>query len=91
MSGAIALLPQYAFMAWCSVKARGQLYLYLLHNCSPKQHFSDSGLFLSKHPVQHSTALVKLFHFSRSFVFMPFQLPLGLQENSAGGKNGGLK
>jgi hypothetical protein len=22
--------PQYAFMAWCSVKAQGQLYLYLL-------------------------------------------------------------
>jgi hypothetical protein len=31
MSGAIPLLPQYAFMAWCSVKAQGQLYLYLLY------------------------------------------------------------
>jgi hypothetical protein len=30
MSGAIPPLPQYAFMAWCSVKAQGQLYLYLL-------------------------------------------------------------
>jgi hypothetical protein len=29
MSGAIPPLPQYAFMAWCSVKAQGQLYLYL--------------------------------------------------------------
>jgi hypothetical protein len=28
MSGAIHPLPQYAFMAWCSVKAQGQLYLY---------------------------------------------------------------
>jgi hypothetical protein len=27
MSGAIPTLPQYAFMAWCSVKAQGQLYL----------------------------------------------------------------
>jgi hypothetical protein len=27
--GAIPPLPQYAFMAWCSVKAQGQLYLYL--------------------------------------------------------------
>jgi hypothetical protein len=27
MSGAISPLPQYAFMAWCSVKAQGQLYL----------------------------------------------------------------
>jgi hypothetical protein len=32
MSGAIHPLPQYAFMAWCSVKkAQGQLYLYLLY------------------------------------------------------------
>jgi hypothetical protein len=23
-------IPQYAFMAWCSVKAQGKLYLYLL-------------------------------------------------------------
>jgi hypothetical protein len=29
MSGAIPPLPQYAFMAWCSVEAQGQLYLYL--------------------------------------------------------------
>jgi hypothetical protein len=29
MSGALPSLPQYAFMAWCSVKAQGQLYLYL--------------------------------------------------------------
>jgi hypothetical protein len=29
MSGAIPPLPQYAFMARCSVKAQGQLYLYL--------------------------------------------------------------
>jgi hypothetical protein len=29
MSGAIPPLPQYAFMAWCSVKGQGQFYLYL--------------------------------------------------------------
>jgi hypothetical protein len=29
MSGAIHPLPQYTFMVWCSVKAQGQLYLYL--------------------------------------------------------------
>jgi hypothetical protein len=29
MSGAILPLPQYAIMAWCLVKARGELYLYL--------------------------------------------------------------
>jgi hypothetical protein len=28
MSGAIPPLPQYAFMAWCLVKAQGLLYLY---------------------------------------------------------------
>jgi len=27
MSGAIAPLPHYVFMAWCLVKAQGQLYL----------------------------------------------------------------
>jgi hypothetical protein len=29
MSEATPSLPQYAFMAWCLVKAQGQLYLYL--------------------------------------------------------------
>jgi hypothetical protein len=29
MSGAIPPLPQYTFMAWCSVKAQEKLYLYL--------------------------------------------------------------
>jgi hypothetical protein len=30
MRGAIPPLPQYAVMAWCSVKAQGQLYFYKL-------------------------------------------------------------
>jgi hypothetical protein len=41
MSGVIPPLPQYAFMAWCSVKAQGQLYLYIylyLSQCLTKQH-----------------------------------------------------
>jgi hypothetical protein len=29
MSGTILSLPQYAFLAWYSVKAQGQLYLYV--------------------------------------------------------------
>jgi hypothetical protein len=29
MSGAINPLTQYAFVAWCLVKAQGQLYLYI--------------------------------------------------------------
>jgi hypothetical protein len=32
--------PQYTFMAWCSFKAQGQLYLYLL---SCKSHVASSG------------------------------------------------
>jgi hypothetical protein len=28
MGGAMPPLPQYAFIAWCSVKAQGQLYFY---------------------------------------------------------------
>jgi hypothetical protein len=31
MSGAIHPLPQYAFMAWCLVKAQGQLYLFTVY------------------------------------------------------------
>jgi hypothetical protein len=38
MNGAIPPLPQYAFMAWCSVEAQGQLYLYLLQI---KSNFRD--------------------------------------------------
>jgi hypothetical protein len=38
MLGAIPPLPPYAFVAWCSVKAQGQLYLYLTIS-----HFSDTG------------------------------------------------
>jgi hypothetical protein len=34
MCGAIPSLPQYAFMAWYSVKAQGQLYIYLYLNIS---------------------------------------------------------
>jgi len=30
MSGAILSLPQYVFMAWCSVKAQGKLYTNIL-------------------------------------------------------------
>jgi hypothetical protein len=30
MGGAIPPLPQYALIAWCSVKAQGQLYLFIV-------------------------------------------------------------
>jgi hypothetical protein len=31
MCGAIPLLSHYAFMAWCSVEAQGQLYLFTFY------------------------------------------------------------
>jgi hypothetical protein len=43
MSGAIPPLPQYAFMAWCSVKAQGQLYLYS-NQMKPSKYSVLSGL-----------------------------------------------
>jgi hypothetical protein len=38
MSGAIPPLPQYAFMAWCLVKAQGQFHFFL-HD--PKQRYDS--------------------------------------------------
>jgi hypothetical protein len=43
MSGAIPPLPQYALMAWCSVTARGQLYLYLIRE-------ESNGLYVAYTP-----------------------------------------
>jgi hypothetical protein len=45
---------QYAFMAWCSVKSQGQLYLYLLLSCleilrsKPTSRIATKGL-ISRH------------------------------------------
>jgi len=44
MRGAIPPLPQYAFMAWCSVKARGQLYLLPLPVPLPLPSYVNSFL-----------------------------------------------
>jgi hypothetical protein len=38
MSGAIPPLPQNALMAWYSVKAQGQLYLYFYRNLYASQY-----------------------------------------------------
>jgi hypothetical protein len=60
MSGDIPPLPQYAFMAWCSVKAQGQLYLFTitLYPCSeepatglypePEEIYMLKGILLGK-------------------------------------------
>jgi hypothetical protein len=37
MRGAILPLPQYASMAWCSVKAQGQLYVLPLSPMTPDE------------------------------------------------------
>jgi len=42
MSGAIPPLTQYAFMAWCLAKAKGQLYLYLYH--AMKAYWGSGGI-----------------------------------------------
>jgi hypothetical protein len=44
MREAIPPLPQYAFMAWCLVKAQGQLYLcftFILLYCACKRNWSS--------------------------------------------------
>jgi hypothetical protein len=50
MSGAIPPLPQYALMAWCSVKAQGQLHLYLYeterHPVLSGKHYRKSMMYL---------------------------------------------
>jgi hypothetical protein len=51
MSGDIHPLPQYAFIAWCLIKAQGQLYLYLYlyitqsqkRRCSPMTIWQSQG------------------------------------------------
>jgi hypothetical protein len=43
MSRAIPSLPQYAFMAWCLVKAQGQIYLFYLYS-----FINDTSLIFKK-------------------------------------------
>jgi hypothetical protein len=43
MSGAIHPFPQYAFMAWCSVKAQRQLYLCLMILIQTQRLFSTKS------------------------------------------------
>jgi hypothetical protein len=41
MRGAVPPLPQYAFMARCSVKAQGQLYFKCVHYCMAHAQVAD--------------------------------------------------
>jgi len=60
MSGVIPPLPQYAFIAWCSVKAQGQLY----HNLTLKSDKINNHLLetMCKFP----TLVVYLWHNHRN-------------------------
>jgi len=53
MSGAIHPLPQYALMARCSVKAQGQLHLYLLLWSMPKVFKGPCFKRRTKHFVEN--------------------------------------
>jgi hypothetical protein len=46
MRGAIPLLLQYASMAWCSVKAQGQLYFYLYLTHDPYNMVVTEPLYI---------------------------------------------
>jgi hypothetical protein len=60
MSGAIPQLPQYAFMAWCSVKAQGQLYLYLNEHSNELSASIKGGEFQASEEEFCSMELVKM-------------------------------
>jgi hypothetical protein len=45
MSGAVPSLPQYALMAWCSVKAQEQLYLLPLPENTPDSPMSRNFVY----------------------------------------------
>jgi hypothetical protein len=62
MGGAILPLLQYPFMAWCSVKAQGQIYFYLtcLHNSTFLMNVSLSikpGNLLDKRGFENGTVI----------------------------------
>jgi hypothetical protein len=58
MSGTIPPLPQYAFMAWCLVKAQGQLYLTFTHiRVMQPKIFTVQFWFLYLEPVYIRQAL----------------------------------
>jgi len=58
MCGAIPPLPQYALMAWCSVKTQGQLYLYTTLRHSPElRHMHYTVMFVLLGVRCHLSAL----------------------------------
>jgi hypothetical protein len=53
MSVAIPPLPQYAFIAWCSVKAQGQLYLLPLSKNESKEPNFTIANFISNGAIYY--------------------------------------
>jgi hypothetical protein len=51
VSGAIPPLSQYAFMAWCSVKAQGQLYLFTFYIDVNKYIYVPNMVYLNSDSV----------------------------------------
>jgi len=60
MHGAIPPLPQYVFMAWCSVKAHGKLYftVYMSVNCTFTMFW-----FFTKYSPQLCYIILEFFYF----------------------------
>jgi hypothetical protein len=66
MSGTIPPLPQYALMAWCSVKTQGQLYLYLSYFHFPICLYGRGYVFIIWYLVKSKFIVTLLYlHFIR--------------------------
>jgi hypothetical protein len=64
MCGAILPLPQYTFMAWCLVKAQGQLYFYF-------STYSSTGTLLLPLPPHNSHTNI-FFNTSKNSISLNF-------------------
>jgi hypothetical protein len=76
--GAIPPLPQYAFIAWCSVKAQGRLYLYL----SPPNYLGKFVIHVSPllpiHYIKPNSNFYHISHPAQRFVLW-VQIPLRIR------------
>jgi hypothetical protein len=71
MNGAIPPLPQYAFMTWCSAKAQGQLYLYLLplHEKIKYSGLNSSVFFFKFHHECHFDFFTGVSRYLKSAIY----------------------
>jgi hypothetical protein len=79
MRGAIPPLPQYAFMAWCLVKAQGQLYILkevycyenrpmFLRACHWDRSWDSWVQYTPSHPIFVKSSLILSSHGSLGFI-----------------------